>query len=117
VPHMANAAATDATENCNERLPGGQGRSPAALPRAPRQGPPHGRLQRVWRRVRANRGAAGIDRQTIERVERCGVAGLVDELEVDLTHGGLPRAAPSSRNGNTPPSREGGIEGRPTPSQ
>ena len=41
-------------------------------------------LERAWRQVRANRGAAGIDRQTIEQVEHYGVAKLLDELEADL---------------------------------
>jgi RNA-directed DNA polymerase len=45
-------------------------------------------LERAWRQVRANRGAAGIDRQTIEQVERYGVARLLDELEADLRTGG-----------------------------
>jgi group II intron reverse transcriptase/maturase len=44
-------------------------------------------LERAWRQVRANRGAAGVDRQTIERVERYGVARLLDELEADLRAG------------------------------
>ena len=33
-------------------------------------------LERAWKLVRANRGAAGIDQQTIADVERYGVAGL-----------------------------------------
>ena len=45
-------------------------------------------LERAWGQVRANRGAAGIDRQTIEQVERYGVARLLDELEADLRRGG-----------------------------
>jgi hypothetical protein len=44
-------------------------------------------LERAWRQVRANRGAAGIDRQTIKQVERYGVARLLDELEADLRTG------------------------------
>jgi RNA-directed DNA polymerase len=44
-------------------------------------------LERAWRQVRANRGAAGIDRQTIEQVERYGVARLLDELGADLRAG------------------------------
>ncbi len=44
-------------------------------------------LERAWRLVRANRGAAGIDRQTIEDVERHGVSRLLDELAVDLREG------------------------------
>ena len=46
--------------------------------------------------MRANRGAAGIDRQTIEQVERYGVARLLDELEADLRAGGY-RLLPARR--------------------
>ena len=41
-------------------------------------------LERAWRMVRANRGAAGIDRQTIADVEQYGVSRLLDELAADL---------------------------------
>jgi RNA-directed DNA polymerase len=37
--------------------------------------------------VRANRGAAGIDKQTIADVEEYGVAKLLDELATDLKDG------------------------------
>ena len=37
--------------------------------------------------MRANRGAAGIDRQTIADVERYGVGRLLDELAADLKEG------------------------------
>jgi RNA-directed DNA polymerase len=37
--------------------------------------------------VRANRGAAGIDRQAIADVEQYGVSRLLDELAADLTDG------------------------------
>ena len=37
--------------------------------------------------MRANHGAAGIDRQTIAEVEEYGVARLLDELEADLREG------------------------------
>ena len=53
-------------------------------------------LERAWRQVRANRGAAGIDRQTIEQVERYGVARLLDELAADLRTGGY-RLLPARR--------------------
>jgi hypothetical protein len=48
------------------------------------------------RQVRANRGAAGIDRQTIEQVERYGVARLLDELAADV-RGGDHRFLPARR--------------------
>ena len=44
-------------------------------------------LERAWGLVRANRGAAGIDRQTIADVERYGVSLLLDELAADLREG------------------------------
>src|SRR3954464_2060327 len=44
-------------------------------------------LERAWESVRANRGAAGIDRQTIADVERYGVDRLLDELAADLKDG------------------------------
>jgi RNA-directed DNA polymerase len=44
-------------------------------------------LGRAWESVRANRGAAGIDRQTIADVEQYGIAGLLDELAADLKDG------------------------------
>src|SRR5215211_7109542 len=53
-------------------------------------------LERAWRQVRANRGAAGIDWQTIEHVERYGVTRLLDELAADLGSGGY-RALPARR--------------------
>ena len=44
-------------------------------------------LWMAWDRVRANRGAAGVDRMTLEAVEDYGVARLLDELAVDLRAG------------------------------
>jgi group II intron reverse transcriptase/maturase len=44
-------------------------------------------LERAWELVRANRGAAGIDRTTIADVERYGVTRLLDELAADLKDG------------------------------
>src|ERR1035437_4009399 len=44
-------------------------------------------LERAWGSVRANRGAAGIDRQTIADVEQYGIAKLLDELAADLKDG------------------------------
>src|SRR5688500_14488440 len=44
-------------------------------------------LERAGGLVRANRGAAGIDRQTIAEVERYGVDRLLDELAADLREG------------------------------
>jgi RNA-directed DNA polymerase len=44
-------------------------------------------LGRAWELVRANRGAAGIDKQTIAEVEEYGVAKLLEELAADLKAG------------------------------
>ena len=44
-------------------------------------------LERAWALVRANRGAAGIDKQSIADVERYGVPRLLDELAADLREG------------------------------
>jgi len=44
-------------------------------------------LERAWELVRANRGVAGIDKQTIADVEQLGVERLLDELAADLKEG------------------------------
>jgi RNA-directed DNA polymerase len=44
-------------------------------------------LERGWELVRANRGAAGIDRETIADVERYGVSRVLDGLAADLKDG------------------------------
>src|SRR5204863_4264416 len=44
-------------------------------------------LERAWGQVRANRGAAGIDRVTLAAVELYGVERLLDELAADLKEG------------------------------
>jgi retron-type reverse transcriptase len=44
-------------------------------------------LERAWELVRANRGVAGIDRQTIADVEQYGVSRLLDDLAADLKDG------------------------------
>jgi group II intron reverse transcriptase/maturase len=44
-------------------------------------------LERAWGLVRANRGAAGIDKQTIADFEQHGVSRLLDELAADLKDG------------------------------
>jgi RNA-directed DNA polymerase len=53
-------------------------------------------LEEVWERVRANRGAAGVDRQTLAAVEVYGVQRLLDELARDLQQGRY-RPAPARR--------------------
>jgi retron-type reverse transcriptase len=44
-------------------------------------------LERAWELVRANHGAAGIDRTTIADVEQYGIDRLLDELAADLRDG------------------------------
>ena len=66
-------------------------------------------LERAWGMVRANRGAAGIDRITIEEVERSGVSQVLDQLEADLKNGSY-KAQPSRRVFIPKP---GGAERRP----
>ena len=44
-------------------------------------------LWEAWRRVRRNKGAAGIDRQTLEAVEELGVARLLGEIQAELSEG------------------------------
>jgi RNA-directed DNA polymerase len=44
-------------------------------------------LQEAWRRVKRNRGSAGVDAQTIAEVERLGVEDLLRELQTELRAG------------------------------
>jgi RNA-directed DNA polymerase len=44
-------------------------------------------LERAWELVRRNRGAAGIDRLTIQQVELFGVDRLLDKLAESLKRG------------------------------
>ena len=53
-------------------------------------------LERAWGQVRANRGAAGIDRITLATVEQYGVDRLLDELAADLKEGSY-RPLPARR--------------------
>jgi RNA-directed DNA polymerase len=53
-------------------------------------------LVEAWRRVRANRGAAGVDGQTLAEVESYGIDRLLSELAEDLAVGRY-RPAPSRR--------------------
>ena len=49
-------------------------------------------LVEAWERVRANRGAAGVDRVTLAVVEDYGVDRLLAELRADLLAGCITRA-------------------------
>src|SRR5207253_248541 len=53
-------------------------------------------LWEAWCRVRENRGAAGVDRLTLEAVEDYGVGRMLDELARDLRAGDY-RPAPVRR--------------------
>jgi len=53
-------------------------------------------LWEAWRRVRANRGAAGVDGLTLEAVEDYGVHRMLDELAERL-RAGIYRPAPVRR--------------------
>jgi RNA-directed DNA polymerase len=53
-------------------------------------------LWEAWERVRANRGAAGVDRMTLAAVEDYGVHRMLGELAADL-RAGIYRPAPVRR--------------------
>jgi RNA-directed DNA polymerase len=53
-------------------------------------------LWEAWFRVRENRGAAGVDKVTLEAVEEYGVRRMLDELAADL-RAGIYRPAPVRR--------------------
>ena len=53
-------------------------------------------LREAWRRVKRNKGAAGVDGVTLEAVEQYGVAKLLNELH-DALHAGTYRAPPVLR--------------------
>jgi RNA-directed DNA polymerase len=65
-------------------------------------------LERAWELVRANRGAAGIDRTTIADIEQYGTSRLLDELATDLKDGRW-RPLPSRRVFIPKPSRPGEL--------
>jgi group II intron reverse transcriptase/maturase len=44
-------------------------------------------LERAWRNVRENRGAAGVDRTTIAQIEAEGVDAFLDGLQTELREG------------------------------
>ncbi|RME45523.1 MAG: group II intron reverse transcriptase/maturase [Deltaproteobacteria bacterium] len=44
-------------------------------------------LREAWRRVRANRGAAGIDEVTLAEIETVGVGSFLDEIQQQLRAG------------------------------
>jgi group II intron reverse transcriptase/maturase len=44
-------------------------------------------LWMAWERVKANRGAAGVDRETVADIEQLGVGGILRELQTELQAG------------------------------
>lgn len=44
-------------------------------------------LEEAWKRVRSNKGAAGVDGVSLKTIEQRGVAGFLSELRVDLQSG------------------------------
>jgi len=65
-------------------------------------------LMEAWKRVRANRGAAGVDRQTLEQVQEYGVDRMLRELSRDLQQG---RYRPSPVRRVEIPKADGGRRG------
>ncbi len=63
-------------------------------------------LEEAWRRVRSNRGAAGVDQVTLADVEAYGVERMLDELARDL-RAGRYRPAPVRRR--EIPKPDGGV--------
>jgi retron-type reverse transcriptase len=63
-------------------------------------------LERAWELVRANRGAAGIDRETIADVERHGVSRLLDDLVTDLKAAATDRSRPAGSSPRSPAGRK-----------
>ncbi len=50
-------------------------------------------LAEAWKRVRRNRGAAGVDRQTLDEIERYGVERFLGEIHLEMRAGEYrPRA-------------------------
>lgn len=44
-------------------------------------------LKEAWKKVKSNKGSAGIDKQTIEDIETIGVDKILKELQIELVEG------------------------------
>lgn len=44
-------------------------------------------LKESWKKVKSNKGSAGIDKQTIEDIESIGVDKILEELQIKLMEG------------------------------
>jgi hypothetical protein len=71
-------------------------------------------LEEAWKRVRANRGAAGVDRETLADVEAYGVERMLDEVQAQL-RAGTYRPAPMRRQAI--PKADGGVRGLGIPTR
>jgi len=89
---MARTTGQDKVRELQRTLTGGQGRSRTRFHSLYDKVFRRDVLERAWESVRANRGAAGVDRATIHDIERDGVSRLLDELAADLRDGKLPSA-------------------------
>jgi RNA-directed DNA polymerase len=63
-------------------------------------------LEEAWRRVRANRGAAGVDRETLADVEGYGVERMLQDLQDALRTG---RYHPQPVRRRVIPKSDGGV--------
>src|SRR5713226_4609807 len=63
-------------------------------------------LKEAWRRVQKNKGAAGVDRQTLAAVQEYGAERLLAELQRDLRRGSY---RPRPVRGVLSPKPKGGV--------
>jgi hypothetical protein len=68
-------------------------------------------LAEAWKRVRRNRGAAGVDAQTLAAIEQRGVELFLEELGAELRAGRYRPAAVLRRYIPTPPARDRPVPG------
>jgi hypothetical protein len=66
-------------------------------------------LQTAWQSVRKNRGAAGIDQQTLEQIEAIGVAGFLGSGALLVMQAIRRYTARAAAGGRTPPGHTSGA--------